>query len=768
MAASGALLPTSPPIPRSRLVGRQTEQDFARRLLLEAAAPLLTLTGTGGVGKTHLALVIARDIAASFADGVVWVDLAPLREPGLVPTAVADALALPRARRQPVEAALVEYLRDRRLLLLLDNCEHVVTAVSALVAQLLASCASLQILATSRMRLGVRGEQVLPLNPLPLPAPEVAALEALAHNEAIRLFVDRAQAVCPSFTLTVVTAPAVAALCRQLDGLPLAIELAAAHSAVFTPEQMLARLAIQPGLPGAGPRDLPARQQTMHTVIAWSYDLLAPRPQALFRRLAVFAGSFTLEAAEVVCDDGSSSDVAADLESVVEQSLLRRPAEGEDPPRFAFLETVREFAVRLLDQSGEAGDVRSRHAAHVLAMVETAAQANYTPAERDWMLRLTADLPNLRAALAWAATHDDSMLRRLVRGLWWYWRSRGSWAEADGWLRRAIGTPPTADVRQAELLVQAADVAMGLGDETRAESLLAGAIARGRETGDVTRVAEALMAHGQLLAGRGDVQRGERLLTESLDIWRTLPEPAWTVGCGMSLGWALYAGGQHDRAWSHFQDAVTLGRAIGFRWGLATALLGLGHTHLVSGRPAEARAALDDALAVAVETADPVLLSEGIELAAAIALTRGEGEAAARLVGASEALLAPTRYVRPALQQQIVTRLTMQIQTRLGMETAWTITTEGRACSWDDAMALAQRIARTATRGSAARSRSVLSPRELDVLRLAAEGKSDREIAVDLGLSYRTVTSYMAGILNKLGVNSRTAAAASAVRRGWL
>jgi DNA-binding NarL/FixJ family response regulator len=236
----------------------------------------------------------------------------------------------------------------------------------------------------------------------------------------------------------------------------------------------------------------------------------------------------------------------------------------------------------------------------------------------------------------------------------------------------------------------------------------------------------------------------------------------------MSLGWALYAGGQHDRAWSHFQDAVTLGRAIGFRWGLATALLGLGHTHLVSGRPAEARAALDDALAVAVETADPVLLSEGLELAAAIALTRGEGEAAARLVGASDALLAPTRYVRPALQQQIVTRLTMQIQTRLGMETAWTITTEGRACSWDDAMALAQRIARTATRGTAARSRSVLSPRELDVLRLAAEGKSDREIAVDLGLSYRTVTSYMAGILNKLGVNSRTAAAASAVRRGWL
>jgi predicted ATPase/DNA-binding CsgD family transcriptional regulator len=752
---------------QTALIGREAERSIARGLLLDEIVPLLTLTGTGGVGKTHLALVVARDVAAAFGDGVVWVDLASLRDPNLVPAAVAEALELNLSSGQPVVAQLVRHLRHRQLLLLLDNCEHLASGVGTLAAELLTHCPALQILATSRAPLRLRGEHVLPVDPLPLPAPEVTSHETLAQNEAVCLFVDRAQAISPSFALSPTNAATVASLCRHLDGLPLAIELAATRSAVFTPEALLARMSRRLRPLGAAARDAPARQQTMHEAIAWSYGLLSPQQQALFRRLSVFVGSFSLEAAEVICADTPRDDVAADFAALLEHSLLRRLATSDDAPRYGMLETLREFAGDRLNESGEAQLPRARHAAYFCALVERAAQDNYTPAESTWIPRLTVELSNLRAALAWAEAHDASMLRRLASGLWWFWRTRGSWVEADGWLGRALRTSATMGIGQTELLVQAADVAMNLGEIPRAEGLLAEAVGVGRDAGETKGLAESLMAQGQLLAGQGAFQQAERVLTESLGIWQTLPEPAWTVGCGMSLGWALYAAGEHDRAMRHFQDAVILGRAVGFGWGLTAALLGLGHISLARGRLPEAAIALDEALHIAAESGDPAMLSECLELAAALALAAGEPRSAARLLGASEGQLAPTGYVRPALQQQIVARLVEKTTTLLGAETNAAMA-EGRALAADEAMALAQSVGRTRSRTGAGLPRPALSPREREVLRLLAEGQSDREIAAELSLSYRTVTSYVTGIFNKLGVSSRTAAVASAIRRGWL
>ena len=313
------------PVPRTRLIGRKVERATARALLLDEAGPLLTLTGPGGSGKTRLALAIAGDVADGFADGVVWVDLAPLADPALVPATVARALGIVPVAGLPLEEQLERELRPRQTLLLLDNCEHLVEAASDLTADLLHSCPAVQVLATSRAPLHHRGEQELPVEPFPLPLLDDPPA-VLSANEAVRLFVERAHAVAPRFALTQANAPTVAAICRQLEGLPLAIELAAARMRLLSPEALLAQMADRLRLLRGGPRDLPARQRTIRDTIAWSYALLTPPQQALFRRLAVFAGGWPLEGAAAVAGDSHSAvhDVLDELGALVDQSLVRR------------------------------------------------------------------------------------------------------------------------------------------------------------------------------------------------------------------------------------------------------------------------------------------------------------------------------------------------------------------------------------------------------------------------------------------------------------
>ncbi len=412
-----------PPIPRTRLIGREVEQAAAHTLLLEEAVPLLTLTGPGGVGKTRLALAVAKDVANQFADGAVWVDLAPLAEPALVPMAVARACELSLPASGSVEESLIRSLRSHQTLLLIDNCEHLLSAVGDLVAPLLASCAGLQVLATSRAPLRVRGEQVLPVPPFSVADETANSLADVSRAEAVRLFEQRTREVDPVFALTDENARTVAAICRRLDGLPLAIELAAARSGALAPTILLTLLNQNVPVLGTAPQDAAARHRTLHATIAWSYELLTPQEQALFRHLSVFAGGFTLEAA-VAVGALPIHDVISLLERLLNQSLIsRRTDAATDGGRYTMLETIREFGLEQLTATGEAAVTRDRHAAYFRHLVKArnAVWAAYLPNAQQILDELEMEYPNLRAALAWQReTGDVASLLELGGALFFF------------------------------------------------------------------------------------------------------------------------------------------------------------------------------------------------------------------------------------------------------------------------------------------------------------------------------------------------------------
>ena len=404
MAAPASSLPESYPLPRTRLIGREAERATARDLLLEEAVPLVTLTGPGGVGKTRLALAIAEDVAERFAAGVIWVDLAPISNPDLVPSTMARTLGIAQFTDDPIEAQVARRLQSRQTLLLLDNCEHLLSGVAGLTAFLLGSCPVLQILATSRAPLRIRGEYDLSVPTLPLPLSGGQASTAqLAGNPAVQLFVERARAASAASIAGRESLDDVAEICQRVDGLPLAIELAAARIRVLPLATLCERLLRRLPLLASGPRDAPARQQTMRDTIAWSYDLLPPAEQALFRRLAVFAGGFTLEAAETIAESTADPllDPVTTIAALVDSSLLGQEPGPRGEPRYRMLETIREFWLEHLDALGEGTTARDAHAALYLAFAERAAPAMFTSTTDASLDRLAADHDNLRAALDW-------------------------------------------------------------------------------------------------------------------------------------------------------------------------------------------------------------------------------------------------------------------------------------------------------------------------------------------------------------------------------
>ena len=427
------------PIPRTRLIGREDERAIAHSLLVADRVPLLTLTGPGGVGKTRLALAIATDVADRFSDGIAWIDLAPLVDASLVPTTVLHAFGLPPPPRIPVVEALARHLRSRKLLLLFDNCEHVLAETADLIARLLAACPDVQSLATSRAPLRLQGEHILPVDPMALPASDFLPLDTLALNESVRLFIERARAVRPTFQLDAGNALSIAAICRHLDGLPLALELAAARTAMLSPNALLAQMSDRLRLLRGGARDRPARQQTMREAIAWSYDLLTPDQQTLFRRLAVFAGGFTMEAAAAVAStfrDGE--DVLDSLGVLIEASLVKIESLA-DEPRIGILETIREFGLERLVASEE-DSIRHQHAEWYLGQATAFAPGMPIAGETALLDRLSVELENLRAALDWFATRGDAeSLARFTGSLTWFWYLRGHAREGLGWQLRALG-----------------------------------------------------------------------------------------------------------------------------------------------------------------------------------------------------------------------------------------------------------------------------------------------------------------------------------------
>jgi predicted ATPase/DNA-binding SARP family transcriptional activator len=626
------------PTPPTPLVGRGLEA-VAVTALLRDEARLVTLTGAGGTGKTRLALAAAEALGRELRDGAMFVDLAAIRDPALLGPTIAQALEITEGASP--EEALVEYLRDRRMLLLLDNFEQLIPHTE-LVGRLIAAAPRLLVLATSRAPLRLAAEHEYPVPPLALPAPDGATFEQLASNDAVRLFVARARAVDPAFELNDRNAREVACICERLDGLPLAIELAAARSKLFPPETMNRRLDRRLELLTGGARDRPARQQTLCATLEWSHELLDDAERAMFARFAVFAGGWTLEAAEAVCgQDGD--DVLGPLSSLVDDSLVRRTSRSASEPRFAMLETVREYAIELLERAGETERFRRRHAEHMVEVAERAADVILTGGEAEqWYALLDEEHDNLRAALFWAAAAGELELEvRLTVALRWFWLVRGYLSEGrrffDDVVARTEGAPKEL---RAAAVVNAGTFPFRQGDLDVAEKLFAEALDLYRALGDGAEIGRAIAELGAVAIARGDLDRASQLYEESLPIFRAQENDIRLAVALSNLGAIANMRKDAEAAIRYFDDAIALARSTGDEDGLGISLHNISRSYLQLERMDEGRDALFESLSIALRLGYRELTAYCIGWLAQVAMLEAAPELAARLLGAAEHLFA--------------------------------------------------------------------------------------------------------------------------------
>ncbi len=668
-------LPAQPTV----LIGREVEVETVCDLLRRPAVRLVTLTGPGGAGKTRLSLQVAADLLDDFAAGVYFVPLAPISDARLVVSAIAVALGVKEVGEQPLFDTLKAYLRERQLLLVLDNFEQVAVA-APLVSELLQVASGLKALVSSRVVLHLYGEHEYNVPPLTLPDPSnLPPADQLARYAAVELFAQRAAAVRPDFVITAENASAIAGICARLDGLPLAIELAAARVKLLTPMAILVRLSNRLSLLTGGPRDQPNRQQTLRGAIDWSYDLLNDAERVFFARVSIFVGGCSAEAAGVVCDfrlkiadlaladDQPTAAPNLDLDmldaisSLTDNSLLRAnspssiseqgisnspsPISGQGwggggEPRFIMLETIREYAQELLVERGEAAMVGQRHAEYALALAERAEGGVQGARQVEWLARLEQEHDNLRAALAWLLEHDEAeAAQRMSAALAQFWYMHGYISEGRRWLEKALASSATTSPElRVKLLNRLGSLAFDQGNYAEATRFHHESLALARELGNVRMMATALNNLGLIAQDQGDYLRSQGFFEEGLVLFRELDYLYGIANCLTNLG--LTACYLHDdaRAKLFYTESLTIRRKLEDSWGMAISLHNLAPLAIRQDDYQEAAAYLRESLTLFEELGDKEGIAVSLESLAELALANGEGPRAAQMLGAAETM----------------------------------------------------------------------------------------------------------------------------------